>query len=317
VTGSRPALVVGAGGLLGGALVRHLRFSGRDVRAAVVPWRDRESAVSALRDAVLAVADDAGERGYEVAWCAGSSVTSSSAASLADERALVEAAVDALLATGALGAARVFLASSAGGVYAGSSEPPYDEATAPAPISGYGELKLATEEAFRRLAVEGGARVLIGRLSNLYGPGQDLGKSQGLVSHLVRAQLTGQPVSVYVSMDTLRDYLFVDDAAAKVADGLADLDTVAAPGAVVVKILASQRSDSIAELLGEVRRVFRSRPRLLVQASGHAAAQARDLRLRSVVWPELDARPVTPLAVGIHRTALALDALIRAGSLAR
>ena len=58
--------------------------------------------------------------------------------------------------------------------------------------------------------------LLVGRISNLYGPGQNLAKPQGLVSQLCRAQLTRQPLSVYVSLDTMRDYLYVDDAAAMV-----------------------------------------------------------------------------------------------------
>ncbi len=61
--------------------------------------------------------------------------------------------------------------------------------------------------------------LLVGRLSNLYGPGQDLAKPQGLISQLCRAQLTRRPLSIYVSLDTRRDYLFVDDAAAMVVAG--------------------------------------------------------------------------------------------------
>lgn len=309
---SRPVLVVGAGGLLGSALMRRFRQDRREVRRAVAPWGRPNEAVEAIAAAVAALAQE-GDEGYELAWCAGAGVTSSSAADLDVEESFVDEVVAALLERVPLTGARVFLASSAGGLYAGASSPPFSELTPPAPISAYGRLKLATERAFRRLADHGGARVLLGRISNLYGPGQDLAKSQGLISQLCRAQLTSQPVGVYVSLDTLRDYLFVDDAATKVADGLAGLDAVCVPGDVVVKVFASQRSDSIAEVLGEVRRVYRRRPQLLVQASPHSSGQTRDLRLRSVVWQELDARPVTPLPVGIHRTALALDAAIRAG----
>ena len=55
--------------------------------------------------------------------------------------------------------------------------------------------------------------MVIGRIANLYGPGQDPTKAQGLVSQLCRAHLERRPTSIYVSLDTARDYLFVDDAA--------------------------------------------------------------------------------------------------------
>jgi UDP-glucose 4-epimerase len=38
---------------------------------------------------------------------------------------------------------------------------------------------------------------------------------------------------------------------------------------------------------------------VVLAASPLRNIQARDLRMRSVVWPELDRRPLTPLAVGI------------------
>ena len=53
--------------------------------------------------------------------------------------------------------------------------------------------------------------VLIGRIANLYGPGQNLAKAQGLVSQLCAAQLERARSSIWVSLDTLRDYLFAPD----------------------------------------------------------------------------------------------------------
>jgi UDP-glucose 4-epimerase len=144
---------------------------------------------------------------------------------------------------------------------------------------------------------------MIGRVANLYGPGQNLAKPQGLISVFARAHLTGQPVSVYVSLDTLRDYIFINDAAALIADCL---DRLAKPdilsGETIIKIIATQRADTIGALIGACRTVFKRRPRIVLGASPHAKAQAHDLRLRSIVWTELDNRPFTPLSVGIDAT---------------
>jgi UDP-glucose 4-epimerase len=313
-----PTLVVGARGLLGSAVGRHLRARGATVLEARVPWADRDRAVPALHAALAALLRAADGGPWQLAWCAGSGVTSTPRAVLEAEVASTRRWVDEVLGEGAdLAGGRVFLASSAGGVYAGAGRAPFSELTEPAPLSAYGEAKLAMEAEIRRLARDGGARALVGRLSNLYGPGQDLTKAQGLISQLCRSQITGQPLGVYVSLDTVRDYLFVADAAGMVADGLAGLPGVVPAGDACTKILASQRSASIAAVVGEVRRVFRRRPPLRLAASPHAAGQARDLRFRSVVWPELDRRQLTTLPAGILATAHDLARHIRAGELVR
>ena len=54
---------------------------------------------------------------------------------------------------------------------------------------------------------------MIGRFSNLYGPGQNLGKLQGLISRLALSAVTRQPINIFVPLDTIRDYVYVDDAA--------------------------------------------------------------------------------------------------------
>lgn len=313
-----PTLVVGSRGLLGSAVVRALRARGRTVTTVNVPWADAAGAPDALAAALVDLVRLAAGGPWQVAWCAGSGVTGSAGDTIEREVATMRRWIDLVLAAAphALPSGRVFLASSAGGLYAGASGPPFDERTPPMPLSPYGRGKLAMEAEMARVATVGGARLLVGRLSNLYGPGQDLGKAQGLISQLCRAQLTGQPVGLYVSLDTVRDYLFVDDAAAMVADGLSGLGDVCASGGVVTKIFAAQRSASIAAVLGEVRRVSRRRPLVRLSASPQAAAQSRDLRFRSRVWPELDRRALTPLPAGILATSQDLAARIRAGGLA-
>lgn len=102
----------------------------------------------------------------------------------------------------------------------------------------------------------------------------------------------GPPASVYVSLDTLRDQLFVDEASRLVADGLGRLVLPGVrPGETSVEILASHWADTI----GACRAILKRRPLMLLGASPFAKAQAHHLRLKSVVWSELDAHPVTPL----------------------
>jgi UDP-glucose 4-epimerase len=211
----------------------------------------------------------------------------------------------------------VFLASSAGAVYAGSSPAPYDEHTEPMPLAYYGTSKLAQEDLVRRFSDRTGVPSLIARISNIYGPGQDLKKPQGIISQLCRADLTGQPTSIYVSMDTIRDYLFVSDCAAKIVTGLDLIRTGVLPGRSTTKVMASQQGVTLGAVLGECRRVFRRPPRVILGTSPLAAVQARDLRMRSVVGTQIDDATLTTLGAGLRATSADLYRALQVGQLPR
>lgn len=303
---SRPALVVGARGLLGKAVGRALAAQSRPCVAARVDWAG--SAVDDLLAAVRQVTATAG-RDWDLLWCAGAAVTGATPAQTDVEVATFTAFVDGLLAHEDLRPRGMFLASSAGGVYAGVDDAPFTELTPPRPLAPYGHAKLRLEAQAARLAAAG-TPVLVGRISNLYGPGQNLAKDQGLISRLCRAHLLRDPASIYVSLDTIRDYLFVDDCAGLVLDGMDLLHRGPVATEPVVKILASQQSATIGALLGACRQVFGPRIPVTLGASALAGRQARDLRFRSVVWPELDRRELTTLPHGIHATAEDLRRLL-------
>ncbi|NMM25018.1 MAG: NAD-dependent epimerase/dehydratase family protein [Phycicoccus sp.] len=312
MTTPRATLVIGSRGLLGRSVSAAIdrRTPGR-LLVQTVCWAEDDVAGGDLvggLDRLLAVVDGGP---WSIVWCAGVGVTSTRPTDLKREvdvlrRFLTTVADRAKRAD--TGPGMIFYASSAGAVYAGSQDPPFTEASVPRPLAPYGEAKLAAEQALREICVPAGVSILVGRISNVYGPGQDVRKPQGLITQLCRAHVNGQPTSVYVSLDTLRDYLYVADCADMVLDGIERLAceqaarTGAADGLMVTKIFASQRSVSIGSLLMESRRVFRRAPRVLVASSPFAKVQARDLRLRSVVWPELDRRVLTSIPAGIGAT---------------
>jgi UDP-glucose 4-epimerase len=315
----KPTWVIGAGGLLGKGVVRELQSRGITALTTKIPWSDPESAVKSFRAGAEALREAAASGPWAIAWCAGAGVTGTSPEALEAELALFSQALrvfeEELCADGGEKGS-MFLASSAGGVYAGSSTPPFTEESPVQPLAPYGFAKLRAEAALTAFARRTGVRTLIGRVSNLYGPGQNLRKPQGLISVFAKAHLTGAPVSVYVSLDTLRDYLFVDDASRLVADGLDRLVCPDVPaGESITKILASQRADTIGNLIGACRAIFKRRPLIILGASPFAKAQAHDLRLKSTVWVELDAHPVTPLAVGINNTVQEVQRLALSGQL--
>lgn len=293
--------VVGAGGLVGSHVVVAMTAAGHEVLTTAIPWADEESASTALEADVQRFAAARRGRRWAVAWCAGAGVVATGEESLAAEVRVFARAMTALGETVHPGEdAVVFLASSAGGLYAGSEQPPFDETTAPHPLVAYGRTKLAMEARATALAQRIGVRVVLGRLANVYGPGQRLAKPQGLLSQLCLADATGRPLPVFVSMDTIRDYLYVGDAA-RMIEGAIRLARDEPEGAVVSKVLASGHPVTVGFAISEARRVFHRRLRT-VPVGGASTGQVLDLRLRSKVWTELDRLAATTLASGLART---------------
>lgn len=312
---SRATWVIGSHGLLGRHVTR--RVAGA-LESDDVPWLAARSANVVLRQGIRALLDAAGGGAWDVVWCAGAGVVGTPAEMIETERRVftdfLSDLADLAATAGPVGDGALFFASSAGGVYAGSAGPPFTELTAPRPLTPYGRAKLAMEGELRAFSAASGVRVLAGRIANLYGPGQNLAKPQGLVSQICLTHLTGQPLSLYVSPDTRRDYLYVEDCARMIVAGLDRLREEAGEP-FTVKILASGRSVTAGGLIGESTRLFRRRPRVVFGASPVTGLQVRDLRLRSVAWPDVDRLARTPLAVGIDRTADDVMRRLTAGSL--
>lgn len=198
----------------------------------------------------------------------------------------------------------MFLASSVGGAYGGRSDPPFSEKTPPIPASDYGRSKLAAEALLTDWCTATGHRGLVGRITNLYGPGQDLAKGQGLISTVIRSYISQIPTSIWVSLDTLRDYIYVDDCAAIILASMDRLSTMEA-GSTTLKIMGSLSAVSIGAILGETRRLLRGRAPITL-GGGSVAGHADDLTVHSHVWPDLNDLARTTLPAGIHATYLGL-----------
>jgi UDP-glucose 4-epimerase len=297
--------VVGGGGLLGSAIAARAarRFSG-----SMVPWGQPAAAQVALRADLgrFAVAVAGGP--WAVHWVAGAAVTSADVTTTAIELAVFEDFVRALRSALPAGRGAVLVASSAGGVYAGSeATPPFDDRSPERPVSPYGELKLAQERSATSVLAEHSG-VCIARLANLYGPGQDLRKRQGLVSQLCLATLLRRSLNLYVPLETSRDYLYVDDAA-RMAHHLLAARVWSEPS-VSRHVLASGRAATVAELVALVQRLTKRRAPIAYGADSSARFQARDLRLRPSA--ELARLVRTGLPVGIMQVLLGIRRQVQA-----
>jgi UDP-glucose 4-epimerase len=319
------AWIVGSGGLLGAEVRRAAAGKAGlrcfDAPGGRLPWGDPP----ALRPAFAAAASEflrAAREGdceeASVFWCAGTGVVASPAFDLdADRQAwrtfLMElgAALDAPHPGRRL-VVKVLLASSAGGVWGGATERPVTEATPPHPISAYGEAQLARERELAAFTAERpGTSAVIARLSNLYGPGQRLDKPQGLISHISRSVLLRRPVHLYVPLDTVRDYLFTEDAAHAI---LETLSQAPAGGVPRLRLLASEKATTIAEVLAVFHRLTRHRVAVVSGLHPVASLQPRILSFRSQERGAAS-RPPTPLLEGVARVYRHQLALLAQGRL--
>ena len=291
------AWVIGAGGLLGSAIADHVRSDATVFTGSAVPWSDPDAASDVLLEDLLRFASEVDGDDWAVLWAAGSSVVSSSTQDTQPELRILGALVDGIVRHRPSGRGAVFITSSAGGVYAGSSPAPFTSESAPHPISPYGELKLA-QEGRARSALAGHVPLVIGRFANLYGPRHNMSKGQGLIPQLCLASVRRAPLNLYVSMDTVRDYIYVDDAAAyawsSVRQALA-LDSYEPQ----VVIIASGQPTTVAEVIATVQGVTHRKVPLALGTHPSSVHQAIDLRLTPT--PIDDNVEITPLSNGIKR----------------
>ncbi|HEY0996789.1 MAG TPA: NAD-dependent epimerase/dehydratase family protein, partial [Gemmatimonadaceae bacterium] len=103
--------------------------------------------------------------------------------------------------------------SSGGTVYGPARRSPLAEDHPTEPISPYGISKLALEKYVAMFAGMAGARHLVARPANVYGPGQRLDAGQGVVGVSVSRALRGEPIEIWGTGEVRRDYLYVRDAA--------------------------------------------------------------------------------------------------------
>lgn len=298
----RIAWVIGSGGLLGAAMCRTLLSRGDTLffSSERFFWTDPARLTGQLESAVeqfacrIASADQ-----WEIYWAAGAGTMNSSEDQLCGETDALAALLELLTNFPELQRIRgsIGFSSSAGAIYAGSQDEIITEASVVAPTSAYAREKLRQEALVQRFTADNGLRPsLIARISTIYGPGQAVNKAQGLLTFIARSVLEGKPIQIYVPFDTIRDYIAADDAAAAIVNALR---SAASCEGSVIKIIASERPATIAEIISIFKRVARRAPRIVTSASSKAAVYSRRVVFRSTVLIEPGARSSTSLLVGI------------------
>ncbi len=294
------AWVIGRGGLLGTALERALERSGTVlfVPERSFPWSDADATVSLMQREIGRFAEAvASASSWEIYWAAGVGTMGSAAASMTTEALVLQRLTEGLAMVGLpIERGRFAFASSAGAIYAGATDDIIDERSPIGPTTDYARAKLAQEATVRHLVDATAIRALVCRISTLYGVAQTVGKAQGLLTHISRCIVRNQTITIFVPLDTIRDYIGADDAAAVMIDALRGLD---APG-FAMKIIASERPTTISEILSIFRRLSRRAPRIVTTGTATSAVYPRRIQYRSLV-PGPGASTSTSLLLGIDR----------------
>jgi UDP-glucose 4-epimerase len=100
-----------------------------------------------------------------------------------------------------------FVFASSGGTVYSSDILPFTEDSEASGVNAYGKLKRSME----KILIESGLPFTILRISNVYGPGQVVKNSQGIIAALFDAALNGNKFDLYGPDTNKRDFLFIDD----------------------------------------------------------------------------------------------------------
>jgi len=272
--------------MLGAAVTREMRRLNASIYQYHEPfdWKNPARISAQFGQAAAEfLAGLSGDDNWEIYWAAGIGTMNGVRADLDAETTIFGTFLSLLLdqLSGCKASGLFGFASSAGAVYAGSLDFEITEKSTVSPVNDYGKAKLLQEQMLESF-VSSGVQVksLVARFSTLFGIGQSFGKRQGLLSHITRCALRHHPVEIFVPLDTSRDYLYVDDAA---ADFVASLRALRGHGGMQrVRIIASERSHTISEILSTFNRLIGRRLRYVCNRSALSNAYVPRVAYRSI-----------------------------------
>jgi len=190
--------VVGVGGFIGSAVAKHLKSA----QVEVSSFTSKQSLI--IGKQIHKNLQEAST----VIWCAArvNPITAETSPNLAElELAEWRTFLDMWQEKANPTQTIIFLSS--GGCTYSSSSLPFAETSEANGTNKYGKLKLAMEKEL----ILRQSRHLILRVANVYGPGQMHGRGQGVIAEWVNSMHNNEDLSVFGSITSFRDYLFIED----------------------------------------------------------------------------------------------------------
>jgi UDP-glucose 4-epimerase len=309
------ALVIGQGGLIGksvGTKLRNLLAVFDCPRR--INWNSQTSALTDLENVILDFFREVDGRSWAIFWCAGKGSFNSTAIQMSNELELFSRFLDKV-ASQENRNGRIVFVSSAGGVYGSKCDGLIDGSTPTAPNSDYGMSKLQQEETLRLFSIRTHIKSVICRLSTVYGSGQDMHKSQGLITHLCLSSMLRRHANIFVSLSTSRNYVFNQDAGRLIIEAGLQSDAQFVGQDVSVHRISAPQSHSIAEVVNAVEIVYKRKIMTANRIDYRSVNYAPRFDIScSVVNTEID-NVYTPLLIGIHDVKQDLLMQLQAGKL--
>lgn len=106
---------------------------------------------------------------------------------------------------------KLLFISSGGTVYGDKGFEAVGEECLPEPMNHYGNLKLCIENTMLTFARQRNLNVIIARVSNVYGPGQDYTKGVGFIDAALKKAMSNQLLEIWGDGSIIRDYIYIDD----------------------------------------------------------------------------------------------------------
>ena len=112
---------------------------------------------------------------------------------------------------------KVIFMSSGGTVYGVQKNQPIKEDAFADPINHYGTVKLCIENVLRTFNKQSHSQMIVARISNPYGPGQDFNKGVGFVDAALKKSLSGENIEIWGDGTVIRDYIYIKDVCEMIA----------------------------------------------------------------------------------------------------
>jgi len=304
--------VIGRGGLLGNSVEKHSKkFAEVFLPNEKFVWSDSARLNRQITDNCKQFSQIVSDEKWVIFWCAGKGTLSSTTEQMFEETIIFQEflkSVESYFKPNSLQSGLIFHASSAGGVYAGSEDQPFTEHTTPRPTTAYGEAKLKQEDCLRDFSDRLGVRVVVGRISNLYGANQDFSKNQGLISTICNSILRRQPINLFVPLETSRNYVYVVDASRIIVDAAKIALAETGFSRKFIKLVVADENLTIGNILSVAKSVFRVRPLITASSNAKTNKQPRSINFKSVALLDADSFCKTRITVGIKRVMADLNA---------